>query len=264
MKRTKLIIVSFAVFATAVIIAAISISINATALSSSVKLQQYTNETYILENPQNPDETFVINEGKVDTINMLNLSNTYRAIEDDSKSTEAVAYVNGKVIIKEDLDKQKASIAANSNMKTKTDREIIDELIDKEVLWQYAEANNLVVSIDAARKYSLDIVEQMNDSIANGSDEEKENAQYVLDSLTAFAEGYGLTYAEYTEQVVIPGEQIELSCEAAKEKYLNSRSAEEVKTNDARKAAVAEWILELRAQAEIEYTNENMDGDIRS
>ena len=81
-----------------------------------------------------------------------------------------------------------------------TQEEVEQRLLREALLTGLAEERGLSVTEEEAREYA----DNINDTLEEMAGAGDAAAQYMLDSLEAYAAGMGMTYAEYTEEILVP------------------------------------------------------------
>ena len=81
-----------------------------------------------------------------------------------------------------------------------TQEEVEQRLLREALLTGLAEERGLSVTEEEAREYA----DNINDTLEEMAEAGDAAAQYMLDSLEAYAAGMGMTYAEYTEEILVP------------------------------------------------------------
>lgn len=81
-----------------------------------------------------------------------------------------------------------------------TQEEVEQRLLREALLTGLAEERGLSVTEEEAREYA----DNINDTLEEMAEAGDAAAQYMLDSLETYAAGMGMTYAEYTEEILVP------------------------------------------------------------
>jgi hypothetical protein len=116
-------------------------------------------------------------------------------------------------------------------------------LIREAVLLSIAQERGIVVTDEEVRAQVDGIDATIGGMAASGD----QSAQYVRDSLTAYASGLGMTYAEYTEEMIIP---------ATREQLMRTKLREQVIAEAAQNPDEDPWeafVEEALSNAEIVY-----------
>ncbi len=131
-----------------------------------------------------------------------------------------------------------------------TQEEVEQRLLREALLTGLAEERGLSVTEEEAREYADNINETLEAMAAEGD----ASAQYMLDSMEAYAAGMGMTYEEYTEEIVVPTWREEL----LREKLYDQVMAEAAQSPSAQSAEAQEdiweaFVAQAMAEAEIVY-----------
>ena len=126
-----------------------------------------------------------------------------------------------------------------------TQEEVEQRLLREALLTGLAEERGLSVTEEEAREYADNINETLEAMKAEGD----ASAQYMLDSLEAYAAGMDMTYEEYTEEILVPTWRDAL----LREKLYDRVIAEAAQSADAQEDIWEAFVAQAMAEAEIVY-----------
>lgn len=126
-----------------------------------------------------------------------------------------------------------------------TQEEVEQRLLREALLTGLAEERGLSVTEEEAREYADNINETLEAMEAEGD----ASAQYMLDSLEAYAAGMDMTYEEYTEEILVPTWRDAL----LREKLYDQVIAEAAQSANAQEDIWEAFVAQAMAEAEIVY-----------
>lgn len=126
-----------------------------------------------------------------------------------------------------------------------TQEEVEQRLLREALLTGLAEERGLSVTEEEAREYADNINETLEAMEAEGD----ASAQYMLDSLEAYAAGMDMTYEEYTEEILVPTWRDAL----LRDKLYDQVIAEAAQSADAQEDIWEAFVAQAMAEAEIVY-----------
>lgn len=133
-----------------------------------------------------------------------------------------------------------------------TQEEVEQRLLREALLTGLAEERGLSVTEEEAREYADNINETLEAMEAEGD----ASAQYMLDSLETYAAGMGMTYEEYTEEILVPTWRDALLRDKLYDQVIaeaaQSPSAQSVDA-DAQEEIWEAFVAQAMAEAEIVY-----------
>ncbi|WP_326974920.1 SurA N-terminal domain-containing protein [Caproicibacter sp. BJN0012] len=159
----------------------------------------------------------------------------WNAMKWQTDSGEAVeAYVNGEPILKKTLDKAigdtrkmeeiTARLFPSKQKSSKSESEVLDDLIKAKVLKQEAEKEGITVTDRDALDSLRATDRQIQDLMENGSEEEKKNAKESWDTLTSVASALHESMDQY-EKNAVPTERNILIQNRLYQKYVAGHSS---------------------------------------
>lgn len=126
-----------------------------------------------------------------------------------------------------------------------TQEEVEQRLLREALLTGLAEERRLSVTEEEAWEYAGNINETLEAMEAEGD----ASAQYMLDSLEAYAAGMDMTYEEYTEEILVPTWRDAL----LRDKLYDQVMAEAAQSADAQEDIWEAFVAQAMAEAEIVY-----------
>lgn len=183
-----------------------------------------------------------------------------------SDQDEVIAQVNDKKIYKKDL--QIALMLENLKYETaqdllkdlpkdaqqitkvkatiskKTPREILNEMIEDEILFQQAQKEGEVFSKQEAEKYYNNVEKIIQNALSGNSQQNiDENSKKVLDFLQAYKKGLGLSDEEYKQQCILAYQKM-----FTISRYLSKKQEEDkTKNPSATQEDIEKYIKELKS-----------------
>ena len=139
----------------------------------------------------------------------------------------------------------RTSAAGRTVNRPPTQEEVEQRLLREALLTGLAEERGLSVTEEEAREYADNINETLEAMKAEGD----ASAQYMLDSLEAYAAGMDMTYEEYTEEILVPTWRDAL----LREKLYDRVIAEAAQSADAQEDIWEAFVAQAMAEAEIVY-----------
>lgn len=131
-----------------------------------------------------------------------------------------------------------------------TQEEVEQRLLRETLLTGLAEERGLSVTEEEAREYADNINETLEAMEAEGD----ASAQYMLDSLEAYAAGMGMTYEEYTEEILVPTWRDALLRDKLYDQVIaEAAQSPSTQSADAQEDIWEAFVAQAMAEAEIVY-----------